>query len=97
LQDGWTPLYNAAMNGRDKVVEVLVQAGADLNAAMEVRHVSHFRFPALHCDCEYCAGNITHALSPCPCDCRTVGRPFTSLPEKATARLWRCWYRQVRT
>jgi hypothetical protein len=45
------PLNRAVVNGHDKVVEVLVRSGADLNAAYKVQHVSHFRFPALHCDC----------------------------------------------
>jgi ankyrin repeat protein len=42
LQDGDTPLNNAARNGHDKVAEVLVRAGADVNAADKVRHFSHF-------------------------------------------------------
>jgi ankyrin repeat protein len=44
LQSGLTPLNWAANNGHDKVVEVLVQASADVNAAHKVRHSSHFRF-----------------------------------------------------
>jgi ankyrin repeat protein len=36
LQDGWTPLYRAAKNGFDKVVDVLVAAGADVNVADKV-------------------------------------------------------------
>jgi hypothetical protein len=39
------PLNRAAVNGHDKVVEVLVQAGADVNAAYKVQHVSHFASP----------------------------------------------------
>jgi ankyrin repeat protein len=80
LQDGQTPLHVAANDGYDKVVEVLVQAHANMNAADKVRHVSHFRFSALHCDCEYCVDNGTHALLPCLCDYSSVIRPFTGLP-----------------
>ena len=36
LQDGWTPLYRAAKNGYDKVVDVLMAAGADVNVADKV-------------------------------------------------------------
>jgi ankyrin repeat protein len=42
LQYGWASLHLAAMHDNDKFVEVLVQAGADVNAADEVRHSSSF-------------------------------------------------------
>jgi ankyrin repeat protein len=38
LQDGYTPLSWAVICGHDKVVETLVQARADVNAANKVRH-----------------------------------------------------------
>ena len=31
IQGGWTALHVACMNGHDKVVKILLQAGADLN------------------------------------------------------------------
>ena len=36
LQGGETPLYEASQSGNDKVVEVLIAAGADVNLADEV-------------------------------------------------------------
>jgi ankyrin repeat protein len=36
LQDGRTPLCRAAQDGHDKIMEVLVKAGADVNAANKV-------------------------------------------------------------
>ena len=36
LQSGGTPLYMASVRGHDKVVEVLIAAGADVNLANEV-------------------------------------------------------------
>ena len=36
LQWGTTPLYMASERGHDKVVEVLIAAGADVNVANEV-------------------------------------------------------------
>jgi ankyrin repeat protein len=33
---GWTPLHSAADKGHDKVAEVLLRAGADVNAADKV-------------------------------------------------------------
>jgi len=36
LQDGCTPLYRAAKNGYDKIVDVLARARADVNAADKV-------------------------------------------------------------
>jgi ankyrin repeat protein len=36
LQDGCTPLYRAAKNGYDKIVDVLARASADVNAADKV-------------------------------------------------------------
>jgi hypothetical protein len=50
LQDGETPLHCAVVNsvssyGYYKVVQVLVQAGADVNAATKVRHFPIFAFP----------------------------------------------------
>ena len=33
LQYGWTPLYLASERGYDRVVEVLIAAGADVNFA----------------------------------------------------------------
>ena len=35
---GYTPLHYAALNGRDKCVQVLMEAGADLKAKSNVRH-----------------------------------------------------------
>jgi ankyrin repeat protein len=40
LQDGRTPLYCAAQKGHDKIMEMLVQAGADVNAANKVGMIS---------------------------------------------------------
>jgi ankyrin repeat protein len=45
LQYGQTPLHNAAFKGHDKVVEVLVRSGADVNAADKVRHFPNFVSP----------------------------------------------------
>jgi ankyrin repeat protein len=45
MQNGWTPVHWAADKGQDKVVEVLVQAGADVNAANKVRHFLIFVSP----------------------------------------------------
>ena len=36
-QDGCTPLYAAAQKGHEKVVQLLVKAGADKDAPMEVK------------------------------------------------------------
>ena len=38
LQQGETPLYEASQSGHDKVVEVLIAAGADVNLAEEVSY-----------------------------------------------------------
>ena len=38
LQWGRTPLYNASQEGHDKVVEVLIAAGADVNLADKVSY-----------------------------------------------------------
>jgi ankyrin repeat protein len=40
VQDGWTPLHLAAQYGHMAVVEVLLAAGAELNAREEVRYPS---------------------------------------------------------
>jgi hypothetical protein len=45
LQDGCTPLHDAATSGHDTVVEVLVRASADGNAVDEVRHLTIFASP----------------------------------------------------
>jgi ankyrin repeat protein len=45
LQDGRTPLHMAIMHDHDKIVEVLVRAGADVNAAYKVRHFPNFVSP----------------------------------------------------
>jgi len=37
MQDGRSALHRAIANGDDKIVEMLVKAGADANAADEVR------------------------------------------------------------
>jgi ankyrin repeat protein len=42
MQDGWTSLRYAVRKGHDKVVEVLVRAGADMNSADKVRHTFPF-------------------------------------------------------
>ena len=36
LQDGYTPLYMASMNGYDKIVKILTTAEADVNIADKV-------------------------------------------------------------
>ena len=38
-QNGRTPLFGAAQNGHDKVVQLLVKAGADKDASDEVKGV----------------------------------------------------------
>ena len=38
LQFGWTPLYHVSMRGYDRVVEVLIAAGADVNFADRVSY-----------------------------------------------------------
>ena len=38
LQWGETPLYGASYLGHDKVVEVLIAAGADVNVAIKVSY-----------------------------------------------------------
>jgi hypothetical protein len=43
---GSTPIYLATRNGHEKVVEVLVKAGADVNAAYTVRYFPQY---ALSC------------------------------------------------
>jgi ankyrin repeat protein len=42
LQDGETPLFFAVIHRYDKIVDVLVEANADVNAADKVRHFSIF-------------------------------------------------------
>lgn len=39
LQDGWSPLYTASLNGHIDVVESLIAAGANVNEATKVRTV----------------------------------------------------------
>ena len=36
VQDGWTSLFMASRNGHDKVVGLLLQNGADVNATFTV-------------------------------------------------------------
>ena len=41
LQDGWTPLLVASMRGHDRIVELLIAAGADVNFADKVSCYQH--------------------------------------------------------
>lgn len=34
LKSGWTPLYTAAENGYEKIAELLIKAGANVNQPM---------------------------------------------------------------
>jgi hypothetical protein len=45
VQDGCTPLHDAASGGHDTVVEVLVRASANVNAVDKVRYFTIFASP----------------------------------------------------
>ena len=49
MQDGYTALMYAALEGRADPVRLLVEAGADLNAKNNVRDV-HEKVIVVHCD-----------------------------------------------
>ena len=40
-QDGWTPLHMAIKLGNDDLVNLLLLRGADINAVVEVSHVTY--------------------------------------------------------
>jgi hypothetical protein len=41
LQDGWTPVHIAAQNGHLEIVGLLLQKGANKDAASNVGHTAH--------------------------------------------------------
>ena len=40
LQDGWSPLHKASINGHLEIVKTLIEAGANVNQATKVHHVA---------------------------------------------------------
>jgi hypothetical protein len=86
LQDGWTPLRWAIQKGSDNIVEMLVEAGADVNVVDKVGVI----FPACMCVprrlCILIHGIHTILFVACSWYCSTVLRSSTGLSRRATAR-----------
>ncbi len=70
MQDGWTPLHAASLNGHRETVEVLVDHSADVNAREKVYNCMQWRFclcwPSLRlCVHTYCINSLTLISSVC--------------------------------
>ena len=53
LQDGWSPLYSASLNGHLDVVRALIEAGASISQANKVVTVL---VNQCHCTINLCTG-----------------------------------------
>ena len=54
LQDGFTPLYLASLNGHETVVKLLLDGGSDVNKARDVSNIS-WLLGKSECKCHRCA------------------------------------------
>ena len=52
VQGGWTALYSAAENGHLRVVEMLLEANAEVNIKSDVRAFSELPMDVMGCMCQ---------------------------------------------